>query len=234
MFSLVQEKILTGLINAQELAYSQARPKDERISNDLFNYHLQFLVKKGFVEKKGNLYRLTDRGKKATQIFDAKGNLKDLFKVSILAYVVRDNNGKKEILLQQRTRHPYLGDIEVVSGKVNSGEPIELAAKRKLKEETGLIAGFKLIGVYRTTRRDSKKEIIEDPLFHVCFAKNPQGQLLPQTDFGKNFWGTFGQAIKYQKDNIAASPCLEKIYKRVQRENFDFFYFQDQTVLTKF
>ncbi|MEY2664525.1 MAG: hypothetical protein RIT04_333 [Candidatus Parcubacteria bacterium] len=50
-FSPIQNHILTQLKNAKSLRYSEMKPK--AIPNDLFNYHLQFLVKKGFVEKTG-------------------------------------------------------------------------------------------------------------------------------------------------------------------------------------
>ena len=45
-FSPIQNHILSRLKNAKSLRYSEMQPG--AIPNDLYNYHLQFLVKKGF------------------------------------------------------------------------------------------------------------------------------------------------------------------------------------------
>lgn len=234
MFSFVQDKIITRLISAGELRYSEIKPSDSSIADDLFNYHLQFLVKKGVVEKHGQLYRLSDFGKKISQSYDSRGVEKEFFKASVLAYVTRGDDRQREILLQKRIRHPFRGDIEVISGKINPGELIEDAASRKLQEEAGLIAVFKFLGVKRSIRNDRKGEIIEDSFYHVCHAHNPTGSLLPKTEFGENFWGTFSQANRFQKTNLVRSKALVDILIRIERGNQSLFYFQEKLSFVQF
>ena len=108
--SLVQLKILSNFIRKTLLTYTEGRPED--ITNDLYKYHLGFLIEKGVVKKVDDKYLLTDYGKRIVQNLDIFGKLNPLFKVSVLIYAIRMSNGVKELLMQKRKREPYFGDIE--------------------------------------------------------------------------------------------------------------------------
>jgi len=232
ILSDIQIQILTKLLRSQGLSYSQARPFD--VENDLYNYHLQFLVKKGYLEKHNKIYTLSNKGKKFILNIDSFGRIKELFRVSVLPYVVRVHKGKKEILAHKRTRQPYLGDIESVAGRVKLAERIEEAAKRKLMEETGLEADFNFIGIHRKIRRDNNKKIIEDTFYHVLYGENPNGKLIEKNEFGENSWIDFPSMYKMQKNNITASPITEKILKRIEKKDLSLFYFQEEMEISRF
>ena len=229
MLSKIQIEILSKLLKSKKLRYSEAQIRS--IDNDLYNYHLQFLVKKGYILKDAKGYKLTDKGKVFVQQIDSKGKVKKYFKVSVLPYVVRSVKNKKEILIHKRLRHPYLGDHETVAGKVNVGERIEDAAKRKLLEETGLVCDFALIGVIRKIRRNSKNNVVEDTIYHVCYGDDPEGELISKNEFGENWWGSFQEARKLLRKNITYSKTSEKVLNRVEKEETDLFYYQEDIVL---
>lgn len=232
-FSYVQLQILAKLLTSDSgLRYSEAHP--EGIDDDLYNYHLQFLVKKGYVVKEGNLYKLSDSGKVHVQAIDVLGNLKGLFKFSVLPYVVKDTLGKRELLLQKRLRHPYFGDIHSISGKVHIGESVEAAARRKLEEETRLICDFKFLGVIRKIRRNNEGRVIEDTLYHICYGENPTGDLEQKNIFGENFWESFEFALEVQKRNITAGKPSEDILERIRNKNFELFYVVEDLILQSF
>ena len=45
------------------------------------------------------------------------------------------------VLLGERSREPYAGRLSLPGGSVDFGERLEVAARRELAEETGLVAG---------------------------------------------------------------------------------------------
>lgn len=232
MLSDIQIQILTKFLKSGDLRYSEARPVDTE--NDLYNYHLQFLVEKKLLTKKAGKYFLSNKGKRFVQRMDVKGTVKEYFKFSVLCYVVRQIKNKREILLQKHLRHPYFGDVLTISGKVHPGEKLEKAAKRKLKEETGLETEFEFLGVIRKIRRDKKRKLIEDTLYHICYGENPTGSLIEKNEFGENFWVDFDRAFQLQKKNITASEKSEHILRRIRDKELDLFYFNEELVLKKF
>ncbi len=231
----VQLEILARLTTSSGgLRYSEMKPDDEYLENDLYNYHLQFLVKNELVRKEGNLYQITEKGKVLTTNIDALGKVQQLFKVSVALQVVRQVNGKREILRHKRFRHPFYGDVTSVSGKVHHGELIEQAAKRKLLEETGLQAEFTHLGVIRKIRKDKQGNLIEDTFYHVCYAENPEGELIAKNVYGENFWTDFNQAIELLKSNVDTGKHDLEILNRIRNQNFDFFYWQQTAEIEKY
>lgn len=224
--SPIQNHILSKLKNAKSLRYSELQP--EKVANDLFNYHLQFLVKKGFLDKKEDGYSLSDVGIQ----YVADSAIPHLFKINVITIVSRVVDGKIEILNQLRTSNPSYGKIGVMGGVVLKGELIEDAATRKLKQETGLEAQFKHIGCERRiTYKDG--EIFSDLMFPIAYADKYTGTLI-DTDFGHNMWVPIDQAIINEidpKDSIKAIRiALEAIRdKKIKKLGY---YFTEE-ILTR-
>jgi hypothetical protein len=107
--STIQNKIISRLKNASSLKYSELQPKN--IPNDLFNYHLQFLVKKGLINKDGSRYSLSKSGIKyvadVTKDTNISGEI--LFKVNPVMILCRKEKGKIQVLNQLRKSQPSYG-----------------------------------------------------------------------------------------------------------------------------
>src|SRR3989344_4970005 len=156
--ALLQNSILSQLKNAKSLRYARMQPKD--IPNDIYNYHLQFLVKKGLVLKNDDGYCLSDIGLK--HVADTVSP--ELFKINVITIVSREAKEGIEILNQVRKSNPSYGKVGVMGGVVLKGELIEPAASRKFKQETGLDAQFKLMGCERRIMY-KQRELFSDVLF---------------------------------------------------------------------
>ncbi len=234
MLSYVQNLILTKFLKAEKLKYSECIP--EGLDKDLFNYHFKFLKEKSYILKDEECYSLTHLGKKYVQRLDALGVYKDYFRVSVLVYLVIADAGQQRILLHRRLRHPYYGDIGVISGKVQYGEKIAAAAQRKFKEETGLnIDPPRLIGVHRKTRHDKDGEIIEDTLYHCCLASSYKGELKTKTEFGENFWASLDDAKNYESQNIAGSKGGIAVLEKIKSNDLsELFYLEEEQTLTQY
>lgn len=224
----IQLQILTILNRTTSpMRYSEIQIKE--IENDLFNYHLQFLVSKGLVNKKESSYSLTTTGKQLMADLDVKGNQYELFRFSVTVNVVKEENGQKYILAQRRKRHPYFNDVATIAGKVRKGELAKDTAKRKFKEETGLdIQDVKNLGILRKIRMDKEEKVVEDTVYTVCYATNPTGTLIPFNEFGENMWLTFDEFFKLHENNYDLGEYDTEVLKRIEKENFEMFYFEQK------
>lgn len=212
-FSPIQNHILSKLKNAKSLRYSDLQP--DKVPNDLFNYHLQFLVKKEYVKKLDEGYSLAPKGIKHVADPIPEGTaITSLFKVNVITIVSRITKGKIEILNQVRKSNPSYGKVGVMGGVVLKGELIEPAAKRKLEQETGLSADFKLVGCERRIMYKDG-EIFSDVMFPIAYADEYEGEL-KDTQFGENKWVSIDEAIKNESAEYDSIPGIKKALEAVK------------------
>lgn len=71
--------------------------------------------------------------------------------------VVRGDGAAREILLVRRANEPHAGRWALPGGYVEELEPLEVAARRELVEETGLVVGrMRQVGVFGDPGRDPR------------------------------------------------------------------------------
>ena len=212
--SPIQNHILSKLKNAQFLRYSELHP--EKVPNDLFNYHLQYLVKKEFILKSDNGYSLSDKGiKHVADPYPSNGAITSLFKINVITIVSRVVDGKIQILNQIRKSNPSYGKVGVMGGVVLKGELIEPAATRKLKQETGLNAEFKLIGSERRIMYKSG-ELFSDLLFPIAYADTYSGDLIVDSGFGHNTWVPIDEAIKNESAEFDSIRSINLVLRAIK------------------
>lgn len=206
------------------------QPKN--VPNDLYNYHLQFLVKKKYLNKETDGYSLSPLGIKHVADFnppvDPTGS-PHLFKVNVLTIVSRKNKGKIEILQQKRTSNPSFGKIGVPGGVVRKGESMQDAASRKLKVETGLTATLRLVGIQRRTMY-VKGELFSDIMFPISYTDSYDGELIPITEFGHNMWVPIDVAIENESAVFDSLISVNKVLRAVKTgkiKSLSFFYEED-------
>ena len=226
--SPIQNHILSRLKNAKSLRYSELSP--EKVPNDLFNYHLQYLVKKRFVDKHDRGYSLSSTGiKYVADPYPKNDAITSLFKINVITIVSRVVDRKIEILNQLRKSNPSYGKVGVMGGVVLKGELIEPAATRKLKQETGLDARFRLVGCERRIMYRSG-ELFSDLMFPIAYADSCSGKLEIDTAFGHNMWVPIDEAIKNESsefDFIESIGIVLKAIKRKKINTLPFFFEQN-------
>jgi ADP-ribose pyrophosphatase YjhB (NUDIX family) len=213
--SPIQNHILSKLKNAKALRYSELQPK--KVPNDLFNYHLQYLVKKGFLTKTKEGYSLSSKG--ITYVADpypTNDALTSVFKINVITIVSRTRNKKIEILNQVRTANPSYGKVGVMGGVVLKGEPIQLAATRKCKQETGLHGEFRLVGCERRMMYKEGK-LFSDLVFAITYANSYSGELEADTVFGHNMWVPIEQAIKNESGKFDSIKSIATVLKAIKK-----------------
>lgn len=218
--SPIQNEIIGRLKNAALLRYSELKPSS--MPNDLFNYHLQYLVKKGYLEKIDEGYRLSDIGISLVADPSPKDNpiLNHLFKVNVITIVSRKIDNEIQILNQRRKSHPSYGIIGVMGGIVHKGETITEAAKRKCEIETGLIGDFKYLGTQRRIMYKDN-ELFSDVFFPISYSSKFSGKLIEKTDYGQNIWVSIDQAIKNEQRGFDSIPAIVDVLKAIKNDTID-------------
>jgi ADP-ribose pyrophosphatase YjhB (NUDIX family) len=213
----IQLSILEDLRVASDgRRYSGMRPAE--IENDLYNYHLQQLVRHDLVQKRGDKYFLTETGKKHIVELNPISPEGDShrFKIASLCLLIDNAAGSPKVLYQRRTRQPFIGEWGIVGGGWQRGELAVDAAGRRLVEETGLSATFSLFGLIRKRHFDPDGQLYSDILFHVCIASSYQGDLVPKNDFGEQIWVSLDQAITIESRGLIGSPQFAQILQRLK------------------
>lgn len=185
----VQIQILVALLFNPHATYSELMTQTG-LSSDHFNFHLQSLVKQGYVAKNHkSAYTLTTIGKEHANQLDTENNTVERQpKSAILLTIVRQSDRGLELLVQQRLKQPFYGFWGKPTGKIRWGETVIQTAQRELLEETGLTcANPSIISVYHKIDRDKDtNEILEDKIFFEALCLNPEGELLEDFEGGKN------------------------------------------------
>lgn len=171
----LQIKILQKLLFANGLRYSELKPSKE-LENNKFSFHLDQLVKEGYIQKDDAKYFLTNNGKEFANRIGTETEFKLQAKISVIVVPVRKNDS--EVLLYTRLKHPFYDCQGYFSGKVYLGETVYEGALRELKEETNLSGEPFLFLILHDIVQDAKrKTLLEDKFFFCFIVREPKGEL---------------------------------------------------------
>jgi 8-oxo-dGTP pyrophosphatase MutT (NUDIX family) len=211
-----QITILRQLLFTTEASFAELQ-KSSDLTSDHFTFHIKKLVESGYVEKTDTGYRLSPIGKEYANRMDTDENeIEKQPKVSVVIVLERERDGQREFIAQQRLKQPYYGFWGRLGGKVRWGESFEEAARRELKEETGLDADFTYKMIFH--KRDYKKsngELLEDKLFVVMHSNEYSGDLIVDFEGGHNEWLTQEAFMEKEKIFESARDFITLIDKNV-------------------
>ncbi len=196
-----QTSILRELLFHPEAGYAKLQ-KGTDLASDHFNFHIARLVDLGLVEKvRRGTYKLTPRGKEYANRLDTDNNTVERQpKVAVILAIERTYEGKKQFLFQERLKNPYYGFWGLPTGKMRWGETIVETAERECMEETGLMADFRVAGVYHEHVKQAETgEMLEDKMFFVVHGTSPSGSTLADFEGGHNEWLTWEEAVAKEK-----------------------------------
>ena len=211
-----QISILRQLLFVPEASFAELQ-KSSDLTSDHFTFHIKKLVESGYVTKTENGYTLSASGKEYANRMDTDENeIEKQPKVSVVVVLEQTVNGRREFIAQQRLKQPYYGFWGRLGGKVRWGESFEEAAKRELKEETGLTADFTFKSIFH--KRDYKKEtgeLLEDKVFIIMYANTYSGKLIVDFEGGHNEWLTQEEFMAKEKTFESARDFINLIDQNV-------------------
>lgn len=130
----IERSIISYLMTHEYARFSDMRPA--RVDTNLFTYHLKLLGKNGFVTKTDKGYTLSDKGLVyVDRISTENMQLRTQPKI-ITMLLIQDGYGK--VLLQKRSKQPYINTWTLPYGKLHiDDESIVAAARRESREKLG-------------------------------------------------------------------------------------------------
>ncbi|KKR91981.1 MAG: NUDIX hydrolase [Candidatus Woesebacteria bacterium GW2011_GWA1_41_13b] len=214
-----QLEILKKLLFASSLRYARLKP-DPEMENNQFNFHLNQLIDGGYVIKGGRNYGLTNFGKEYANRMDTDQTIiAKQSKISAWVCCIRTMGGKKQYLIYTRLKQPFYGCQGFMSGKVAYGEKVLEAAKRELKEETGLQGNAQIVSIKHFLVFDkTTNELVEDKFMFLCLVKNPTGKLTANNE-GKYEWVEENKFKQYVTNHFESFPAFMKQVEEIKSYN---------------
>ena len=202
-----QAGIVRQLYFRDSLRFAELNVDD--VPSDQFSYHLRQLIKYGVIEKNADqTYRLTVLGRtRAIMLYPDKSTFVQQGFLGVRLVVMKIIEGRRYILMQQRTAVPYKGKYATPGDRVVFGEDVEAAAEKALRTQTGLSGKITLRGLHHL-KDVYQRDIVQDKYFFVCAVSKPQGTLLEQGRSGVNMWMAYDEVAQSTQ---LVHGCLELI-----------------------
>ena len=117
----MENRIINLFLYENALRFSEIE-KLSKIKSNKMAYHLKSLVKKGVIEKNGNLYKLSDSKE---YLIPYLSKTKSVIPVVLVAI-----KNKKGIFLVERRKRPFKGKLGLPGGRLIMGETIKESVER--------------------------------------------------------------------------------------------------------
>lgn len=128
----IQKHIIDVLMYSETARFRDLRPP--KVDTNLFTYHLNALVKMGMVMKADGGYALTPSGLSYVDRVSVEKRVIRTQPKIISMIVVQNEEG--DVLLQRRTKQPYINTWTLPYGKLHVEDAsVMSAAKREVKEK---------------------------------------------------------------------------------------------------
>lgn len=128
----IQRDIIAVLLTHEVATFSELRPR--KVDSNLFSYHLKLLLRQDFIAKTEKGYTLSRKGLVyADRVSSDKMRLRTQPKIITMLLV---QNGDGKVLLQARTKQPYINTWTLPYGKLHiDDESVVMAARREATEK---------------------------------------------------------------------------------------------------
>ena len=202
------ERSILGYLMTHEFArFRDLKP--DKVETNLFSYHLKVLLKADYVTKSDLGYTLSRRGLiYVDRVSVEKMRVRTQPKI-ITMLLVQDGYGK--VLLQRRTKQPYINTWTLPYGKLHIDDVSVLDAARRESREKLDYDPHKLRhvgdcyitvvnGRRKIASRDSQGELSEDATVHI------NGETVPVIETR-----TLAHIVRFESDAIAAADELQWI-----------------------
>lgn len=203
----IQRKIIRGLALHETLGFAELRP--ENTESNVFTYHLQTLIKEGYVEKGDHSYQLTALGK----MLGINSHLSPkewLSQAHAVIFALVHNPDTDKWLVRKRKAQPMYDYIGFLHFEPIAEQLTETLATDILKTKVGLTATFEPAG-YGYARFFRDGELQSFTTFNALIARQCSGDISTQTETGESYWASYDEIKNSDKLLPTMLPILDKV-----------------------
>jgi ADP-ribose pyrophosphatase YjhB (NUDIX family) len=174
----IQKHIMSVLMYQEIGRFRDLRPP--KTDTNLFTYHLKALMKTGLVKKVAGGYSLSATGLSYVDRVSTQNRTIRMQPKIITMLLIQNSDG--DVLLQKRTKQPFINTWTLPYGKLHIDDAsIEAAAQREAKE---------------------KLAVVDQPLTHagICYIRVSSGEDILST--------TTAHICTFNRDDIATSDTV--------------------------
>ncbi len=203
----IQKHIMNVLTYSDVARFRDLRPL--KIDTNLFSYHLKLLQKEGFVDKVEKGYTLSQKG---LSYVDRVSTEKQTIRIQpkiITMLLIQDSEGR--VLLQKRSKQPYIDSWTLPYGKVHIDDAtLEAAARREAKEKLNYEAQLIHVGdcyirvTANESREDSSRTLLSTTLVHIFRFNSDDIELTDELQWVK----------PHKLGALKLAPAVEEIVAR--------------------
>lgn len=132
----IQHAILSKLATVESARFSKIKPANTE--TNLYSYHLNTLMRQGYVQKAEGVYKLTAAGLAyADRMSKDKVSLRVQPKIITMTVLINERNA---VYLYPKLKQPFIGRWNLPSGKLHMDDSdVGSAAKREIQEKLGVV-----------------------------------------------------------------------------------------------
>lgn len=181
----IQRSIVYRLALLDSARFSDLKP--DELDSKLFTYHLKKVVQAGLVSKNPEgLYELTPEGRRlGVHVFEKQIDQLDRA-TSVLFLVIRRKSDGAWLLYRRKT-HPLINRAGFMHAAPNISEVITKTATKSVKDKTGLLCDFTVLGsgYFRVFDGDDLESFTH---FTLLVCEDANGDLAQNDDYAEYWW----------------------------------------------
>lgn len=205
----IQRKIIRGLALHKALSFAELRPAGTE--SNVFTYHLNTLIKEGYVDKvgKGN-YELTALGK----MLGINSHLtpKEWLSQAHAVVFVTVFDPKKGWLVRRRKAQPMYDYVGFLHFEPVAAVPMLETAQNIVNDKVGIHAVFEPRG-FGYARFFKDGDLQSFTTYTIVGATSFEGDITKQTETGESYWASYDEIKKEKLLLPTMLPIMDKLLK---------------------
>jgi ADP-ribose pyrophosphatase YjhB (NUDIX family) len=201
----MEDKILNAFLYNNRLKFAEIE-KQLKVRSNKLSYHLKNLTKKGFLEKEGEFYKLTEDSETLIPYLSEKKAV-----LSVILVAIKKNNN--QVFLHKRKKRPFYNKLALPGGRMLLNESIQKATKRIAKKYNITYCKFEKVNSVSLEHVVNKDKVLHSFfLFFVTATSNNKEENVVFTNIKENKEKIIPSDYKLIKNDLRKEISIKELF----------------------